>query len=431
MRHPLIMEPPRASRQGSKIAINLEATIRHFFPDLETRLDALKDPRKNQVYSMAEIVFAAVSIFMLRQDSRNSLNNKRSAKRFSNNFKSLFGLRLPHLDTVNDVMRRLEPEELERLKAGLIRTLIEGKMLARHRFLDNHYLVAFDATGVMSVREEDSDGALHKTSKNGVKSYFRNVLEAKLITSSGFAISLASEWLENAEEYDKQDCELKAFDRLAAKVKKLFPRLPICVLADGLYPNKTVFDLCKKYDWRYVITLKDKSLKSVWEELDLRPLATVKKTLERGIKQAFQWTQGIEYNGHKLGWLECVETKGDTLNRFVYVTDVALESEIIDVVAAAGRLRFKIENEGFNTQKNLGLSLGHKFSRTSYKATKNYYQAMQIAHLLLQVFQLSTLFRPLVKGKMTIKALWERLTGSLTHCRINAKAFARFQVRYE
>jgi hypothetical protein len=329
-------------------------------------------------------------------------------------------------------MRRLETDELERLKATLVRTYLEGKTLAKYRLFDKYYLIAFDATGVMPVRAQDSDGALHKTSKKtGVTTYFRNVLEAKLITESGFAISLATEWLENAEEYDKQDCELKAYERIVAKIKKLFPRLPICVLADGLYPNKTVFDLCKKYDWSYIITLKDKCLKSVWEELSLRPLAAATRTLERGKKQSFQWTQGVEYKGHELGWLECIETKGDSLNRFVFVTNLTLDEENIGLVSTAGRLRFKIENEGFNTQKNLGLSLGHKFSRTSYKATKNYYQAMQIAHLLLQIFQLSMLFRPLVKGKMTIKALWERFTGSLVHCKISSKAFARFQIRYD
>ncbi len=86
---------------------------------------------------------------------------------------------------------------------------------------------------------------------------------------------------------------------------------------------------------------------------------------------------------------------------------------------------------GFNTQKNLGLSLGHKFSRVSYQATKNYYQAMQIAHLFLQVFQLSKLFKPLVKGKITITELWEQSTVSFSHCQLKAKTFARFQVRYD
>lgn len=55
----------------------------------------------------------------------------------------------------------------------------------------------------------------------------------------------------------KQDCELKGVVRLAAKLKKAFPGLPICILTDGLYPNQTVFECCKNNGWKYIITLKD------------------------------------------------------------------------------------------------------------------------------------------------------------------------------
>ena len=76
-----------------------------------------------------------------------------------------------------------------------------------------------------------------------------------MVLPNGLAISLATEWtvtelgrsIENDNlEYDKQDCELKAFDRLSVKLKKSFPRLPMCIVADGLYPNNTVFEICKE-----------------------------------------------------------------------------------------------------------------------------------------------------------------------------------------
>ena len=75
--------------------------------------------------------------------------------------------------------------------------------------------------------------------------FFHYVLEAKLVTSFGHAIPLASEFIENLEhrDFDKQDCEQKAFVRLAAKIKGHFPRLPFCVLADELYPNETKFSI--------------------------------------------------------------------------------------------------------------------------------------------------------------------------------------------
>jgi hypothetical protein len=55
---------------------------------------------------------------------------------------------------------------------------------------------------------------------------------------------------------------------LAKRLKELFPRLPIVLLMDGLYPNSPVLDLCRRYHWQYMIVLKDGSLPSVWEEVE-------------------------------------------------------------------------------------------------------------------------------------------------------------------
>ena len=53
------------------------------------------------------------------------------------------------------------------------------------------------------------------------------------------AFPFATEWIENPEggEYDKQDCKRKGFARLAATLKEACPRLPMLILADGLYPS--------------------------------------------------------------------------------------------------------------------------------------------------------------------------------------------------
>ncbi len=83
------------------------------------------------------------------------------------------------------------------------------------------------------------------------------VVEAKLVTSSGLAISLGSEWVQNLADrnFDKQDCEKRAFERLAKKIKRFFPRLPICILADGLYPNKSFMKTCKDNGWAFIVVL--------------------------------------------------------------------------------------------------------------------------------------------------------------------------------
>jgi hypothetical protein len=356
---------------------------------------------------------------------------------------------LPHLDTVHRVLCQLPDEALERLKQWLVKTLLEKKALHQYRLFGQYFVVAIDATGTMSCADKHCEQCLHQTSKSGKTTYFHNVLEAKLITANGFAISLATEWIVNpVGEYEKQDCERKAFGRLAAKLKQRYPRLPLCLTADGLYPYQGFFDLCQANDWVYILTFQDGNLPSVWEEVQaLRPLrpgqhrrARRLQGLER-IEQDFCWVTDLDYHGHRLQWLECRETVGPresaerTDSRFVHLTDLKVSADTVALLSATGRLRWKIENEGFNTQKNLGYALQHKYARVNWQAAKNYYQCLQIAHLINQLTVLSTAFEPLLQGKITRRHLWRTMIAFLLHGRLRrstlkALARRRFQVRF-
>lgn len=70
---------------------------------------------------------------------------------------------------------------------------------------------------------------------------------------------------------------------------------------------------------------------------------------QKSIKQTYRWLSGLEYQDRLLSWVECIEERADKKTRFVYITDLEANFENAIELAASGRLRFKIENEGFNT----------------------------------------------------------------------------------
>ena len=83
----------------------------------------------------------------------------------------------------------------------------------------------------------------------------------------GLIISLGTEFIENErEDAEKNDCETRAFHRLASRLKQEYPRLPVCVLADSLYASEPVFKKCKENKWHYLIRYKDGSIPSIAEE---------------------------------------------------------------------------------------------------------------------------------------------------------------------
>jgi hypothetical protein len=169
---------------------------------LLSSFNQLPDTRKPQglQYELDEIMMGGVSLFLLKEGSRNQFNNLRKSGHFCENYHQRFGLKLPHLDSVNDVLCELDPKELEQVKMDSMSRLFEQKWLRPYRLLGKYYLVAVDATGVVSFDERHCPHCLTKTFKKGGKEktiYFHYVLEAKLVTSDGFAFSLASEWIEN------------------------------------------------------------------------------------------------------------------------------------------------------------------------------------------------------------------------------------------
>jgi len=184
-------------------------------------------------------------MFILKQGTRNNMNRKRD-RIFLRNFGKLFGYKMAHMDTVDAVLREIRTEELETLKEAMVSTLLARKTLRPGRLIGKYYLIAVDATGISQVNEDD-EGTLQKESKNGKKTFHRMVLEGKIVTPNGFAISINSEWIANKtpvldNDKSKQDCEIKAFRRLAVKLKAAFPRFPICILVDSLYPSQPFFD---------------------------------------------------------------------------------------------------------------------------------------------------------------------------------------------
>jgi hypothetical protein len=408
-------------------------TVKHYFPEIATMINRqvkdLRDPREKS-YSMHEAILSVVLMFLLKEGSRNSYNQDRAESKFSRNICRLLKINLMHGDSFNDILATVDEHDLQKLKACLVRVLVAQKVFYPYRH-KGKYIVAIDGTGTHSFQDDYSGSCLHKTSKNQAVTYSHAVPEAKLIAGNGFCISLASVWLENNEagEHDKQDCELKAFKRLAAKIKELYPRLPVLIVADALYANAPVMDLCQANLWDYLLVIKEGTLKDLNEEIALRPDKKSLKTKRGKLSYLDDLPLGI----HRLSWIRWEEAG----NKFSWITNLEIENaEEATNLQQTGRLRWKIENEGFNTQKNLGYNLQHKYSRVNFNATKNYYQCMQIAHLIEQLTLLGNAIKSLLGGKTSIIKLSERIRNMLALINIDLMAIEallkrKIQIRFD
>jgi hypothetical protein len=373
---------------------------------------------------VAEIIMAGLAMFIFKRGSRNNTDCSVSGN-FEDNFITLFGSRLPIMDTVDDFLRNLPPEALEDLKKILVQRLLEKKVLNKWRY-KGRYIISVDGTGLFSFDHEPFPGCPYKVSKTGKTSWQAHVVEAKLLCANGLSISIATEWLQNTENIDeKQDCEQRAFLRLAKKIKTAYPRLPVIVTADALYPNKTIFSTCKKYGWNFIFTFKEGVLKTVWEEVALlypvqekanKQERTLVKTKKGWLTETCMYINDIDYKDHTLNWIEYRSGHAgcDPEKRFVHITDIKIDQESAWSISGQGRMRWKIENEGFNMQKKGGYELEHKYSRKCMVAMQNYYQLLQIAHLINQLTEkLQKVKQAIAQAGATLKSIIEDTVAAL------------------
>jgi len=294
---------------------------------------------------------------------------------------------------VDYLFRGMDPAGLSDLRTGMVRSLINARRLEDFRF-DGEYRIAVDGTELHRFKGRHHPHCQHclkQTHTNGVTDHFHSVLEAKLVTEEGLALSLVSEFIENGgEEYDKQDCELKSFYRMAPELKRQFPRLPICLLLDSLYANETLLDICLKNSWSFYVAFKEGSIPNLYRQM----LETMAKhpgqvvTGEDDMEEyTCRWACNLTYKQHRLHAVMCdVKARKDGKEtRFVFLTDHRPDADRVhEMINMGGRQRGKIENQGFNVQKNCGYELEKAYGYRD-QALKNYYLLVQIAHCLHQL----------------------------------------------
>ena len=435
----------RTKDELSLMAYELVKIFNHQFPDLLKELQSVCDPRECRYYRIEEIIFAGIALFLFKCGSRNSMDNHTLSGSFKSNYQKAFGHRLPKMDSVANVLKEMPPDELEQLKQSLVKGLIEKKVLDKYRF-EGMLSVAIDGSGIVTFEERHCEHCLEKTSKNEKKTYFHNVLEAKIVTENGFSISLCTEWIENPDkEYKKQDCERKAFTRLAEKLKAAYPRLNICLCADGLYPYCTFFDKCRDYGWKYIVTMKDGNLKRLWRkiieaEADWQYEENPFYEGTCYVQQQIHWINLIPFNGRKHNWIELIEERVDKndkyeMDKFVYLTNIEIDKDNAIDVCKTGRLRWKIEKQGFDQQKNHGYNICHKYCRKSYAGLKNFYQCCQIAHMMNQLLELTKYYGSMLTNKITTKFIWFCIKAFMAFGLINSAMIKeiknhRYQIQY-
>ena len=398
----------------------------HFFHSLREWIQQMEDPRHQSyiTYTQADLVSMGILKNVCGQHSMRQMEENFNEQTCIDTLRILSGNRrlqeMPHYDTLNDYLEKLPPECLSSVRKKMVSSLIRSKQFNRARLQGKYWRVILDGTGLFCFKEKHCENCLctERTDKEGKKTklYYHKVLEAKIVLGSSMVASLGTEFIENEkEDVSKQDCEINAAKRLMKRIKKEYPRLPVCIQGDALYAAETIMHLCReKYHWEYLLSHKETRQKTVdesYEWIKSGEGAEKKEGLCRE-KRTGCYANHVEETAGKREVMNVMEYEYETEKkgekkkvRFRWISSLELGRKSLEEMILAGRGRWKIENEGFNNQKNGIYRIEHLNSRNS-TAMKNHYLLTQTADILMQLYLAWNPCRKKVKQSIKNTSSW-------------------------
>ena len=395
---------------GSLCLSTLHATLNHYFPRLTQQFQEINDFRQQGKvkYNSETIMWMGIMERLAGFQSNNEYEIAlQTSTEIENNISCFLDKsidELPSVDSFCYFFQHLPPAELHKIINKMFRELERKKFLKQLKTKDGYLLLAIDGVQTFSTKREINH-SINRNHKDSPKTYHQYFLEAKIVSVNGFVISLDTEFIENpTEEFDKQDCERKATLRLLERIKKKHPHLRFLILGDALYCNSVIIDICNKSSWKYSFTFKGKTqYPKLLEEINAEYNSTqrdnhctraLKRNKNTELYVELRWCNNVSYdlgqNGERnINYLEgkVIKVKNGIKTEvatFAFLVDSPTSEASAFRKFILARKRWKIENEGFNFQKNNILNIGHNFSSVGH-AGQNFYLLAQIAHAIIQL----------------------------------------------
>ena len=403
----------RELRKDKNLIIELYSIINKYLPDLFDKFNNLTDIRHQSYITYNMKVICVTRLFglicgltSLSNISSDEFNTDVCIKNISSICNTKLS-ELPYWETIQDVFINIKLSELKDIQKYIVKTLIRSKMFDKYRF-NGAFQLLFDGTGLSNHNYNLNNNCLIRKHNDGKTSYYKYVLECKLVANN-IVISLDSEFIENNSmltEKQKQDCETNAFKRMIERIKKNYPKYKFIITGDALYATTPIINLCTSNNWYYIFNLKPDRLRELNNSFE----GNILLFNETNIPNYFL-SKKILYNNNILNVFKYVEAYENKSTTFRYISNIDINNSNIKEVVSLGRRRWKIENEGFYTQKHRTFDITHLNSRND-NSMKCHYYFIQFAHTIRQLLEQGNILTKSLKLK--IKEVSAHLFNALT-----------------
>jgi hypothetical protein len=400
-------------------------TWRSLLPDLIRKFSKISDPRRTKSikHSLTVLMMFGLFAFIFKLASRREMNRELTGPVIREKLKKLFPeiTSIPHADTLARLLEKTNPKDIEAIHFQLIKSLVKKKKFKK-MLIQGYLPVSVDGSQKLY-----RDGELHDMNwcqrkvgdpDNPKIQQYVYVLEANITLKNGLSIPLMTEYLyrENNQMLpldSKQDSETTAFERLANRLKKHFPRLQMLFFMDALYATQSIMGLLHKHHWEYIIRLPKRKLTDFAKQLNSRrsgSQAIPDQAAYREREQYFYWENDIPYG---YDWelcihlVACVEhyyevnkKTGEIEDRYsehAWISSLRLNINNVHELLNLGARKKELIEDNFNTEKNRGYRYKHAFSY-NWNAMQGFHYLMRLGHAINALSEFTKKLKQYIKS---------------------------------
>ena len=378
----------------------------------------------NSKYSWQDCIMSGLAIFGFKQPSLLQFEKaKTSEPLIRRNLRTLYGVsKTPSDTTLRERLDRVDPKQLRRGFKQIFANLQRGKALEPYRYLGGHHIISIDGTGQYSSKKVHCENCCEKHHRSGSTTYYHQMLGAALVhPEQKVVIPLAPEPIVKGDGATKNDCERNAAKRLLSDLRREHPHLKILIVEDGLASNYPHLSLLDSLGMSYVIGVKPGDHVYLFDWIGTLTPNIHTQVAPEGSTHEFKYYQNIPLNDanydYRVNVLEHTETTSNgKVQRFSWVTKLDISSENVYEIMRAGRSRWRIENETFNTLKNQGYNFEHNYGHGYKNLCSVMTMLLLLAFLIDQVQQLCCkLYQKTRKHVGTLKKLFEKVRSLIEY----------------
>ena len=347
---------------------------------IRSAFEELPDFRKqgnNQKYELEDAALSAFSVFFTQSQSFLDYQQRMQKLHNRNNAQSIFGIhQIPSTSQIGNLLDPIAPETLYPLLAGVGDKLYEQGCLKPFLSVGGTLLVAMDGTDSFSSEKISCPCCTQQTQKNG-KTLYRHTLVTPVIVAPGLnrVVPLPPEFVRAQDGVEKQDCELAAAKRWLTQWGTHYAPRGITLLDDDLYCHQPFCEAVRAENMDFLFVCKPDSHALLYEWVaDFTRTGDV-KTLEKSrwngkqrLTEHYRYINQVPLRNSDdalmVNWCEItiLNAKQDVVYRNAWAISHAIDEDNVTEMVAAGRARWKIENENNNVLKNHGYHFEHNFA---------------------------------------------------------------------